>query len=117
MGGTIQNGVYRWHISIYCCNCGSATEIDGAGFEDISAKVRQEIIGKYGEREILASSQLSKINYLMKKLLVNCKIAAKSGNPFMIYRGTKTPIYWLKGQFIEKGIPESALLVQPLSPL
>lgn len=117
VGDTIQNGAYRWHISTYCCNCGSATEIDGTGFEDIPTEVRQEIIGEYGEWEILAASQLSKINYLMKKLLVNCNITTKSGNPFMIYRGTKNQVFWVKGQLIEKGIPESALLVQPLSSL
>lgn len=112
VGDTVQSGVYRWYLSSHCNKCGSTTELDGCGIEDIPTVVQQTIIEKYGEWEVLAKSQISKINYLMKKLLEIYETDIVTKNTLTVYRGTKNQALWIKSQLIQKGISESAIEIK-----
>ena len=63
---TVQNGLYRWHLSSYCNICGSAIEMDRYGIGDIPNAGQQAIIQEYGEWKIFAKDKVSSINYLSK---------------------------------------------------
>ena len=115
VGDTIQSGVYHWYLSSHCCSCGCATEVDGNGIEDVPADVQQAIIEKYGEWEILAKGQFSKINYLMKKLFENYNIGVIVEDTLTVCKGTKSQTLWIKNQLIEKGISELALVVAEMA--
>lgn len=111
-GDTIQSGAYRWYVSSYCNCCGRAIEVDGIGVEDIPADVQQEIIKEYGEWEILAKNQFSKVNYLMKKLF-ECYASDPIGESTQIvYKGTRNQAVFIKNCLIERGISELNLEIR-----
>lgn len=112
VGDTVQNGVYRWHLSSYCYQCGNATEVDGCGIEDIPGVVQQAIIEKCGEWEILAKDKIPSISYLLKRILRNFDSDVVVKNAPTVYRGTKNQVLWVKKQLLQKGISESAIEIK-----
>lgn len=112
VGDTIQSGIYRWYMSSYCNRCGNAIEMDGIGVEDIPADVQQEMIKEYGEWEVLAKNQFSKVNYLMKKLF-ECYASDPIGESTQIvYKGTRNQAVFIKNCLIERGISELNLEIR-----
>ena len=86
--------------------------MDGTGVEDIPADVQQEIIKEYGMWEILAKNQISKINYLMKKLLESYTAESIEENACIVYKGTRNQAFFIKSCLIERGISELNLEIR-----
>lgn len=112
VGDYIQNEEYLWHISSHCKYCGDAFEIDGHGIFDIPDDAEQEIINKSGEWSIVAKGSLTKINFLLKRIInieYNIEDLQKEK---VIYTGTQNQVNWVKSRLIEKGISEKKIVIK-----
>lgn len=104
-GDTVFNDIYRWSLSYHCDKCGSATEVDGVGIEDLPSDVKQIIIKKFGEW-VLFSPNRVKIKYVLSKLSLANNIEICDSGSEIIVKGTENELRWIAIQLKEKKITD-----------
>ena len=114
-GASIRDGVYRWHASYHCSQCGQETEVDGTGI-GLPPEIQDSITAFEGVWEVKAGEgHAASASYLLGKILKDCQlpgITRDSGNSGMVYYGTRNQALWLKDKMIQSGMAEQDLICQ-----
>lgn len=114
-GDSIQDGVYRWHASYHCSQCGQETEVDGTGI-GLPPEIQDSITAYEGVWEVKAGEgHAVSASYLLGKILKDCQlpgITRDSVNSGMVYYGTRNQALWLKDKMIQSGMAEQDLICQ-----